>query len=201
MENKKVAKNEAKFDEYRAILEVIKETIGDENPSKYFMRSETLKRLAGYSEEYDEEQYNPYIKNYLDKALYDEHCKEVEEARSANDKEALQALSDKVMKMAGYIRDEGFEQRNVNIYAKSFVDRQLIKNYLDKACKSESQNDIDGMKDAYFRIYKMSSYSSAQPYGVVNDYAQGFVEAKRAKYKELGISIPRKQEITEQYAI
>lgn len=201
MENKKVVKNEVKFNEYKAVLQIIKETIGDESPVRFFMRSEMLKKLAGYSEEYDEEQYNPYIRDYLDKALYDEHCKEVEEAKSANDKEALQALSDKVMKMAGYIRDESFEQRNINTYAKSFVDRQLIKNYLDKACKSESQNDMEGMKDAYSRIYKMSSYSSSQPYGVVNDYAQGFVEAKRAKYKELGISIPQKQEITEQYAI
>ena len=47
----------------------------------------------------------------------------------------------------------------------------------------------------------MSSYSSEQPFGIVNECAQNFVDMNEAVYGRIGIRIPKQQEYTQGYAI
>ena len=201
MEKREVIVNEEKLREYNAVIKVIKDTVGKEDIAKICLGNSTLREMAGYTDNYDENVYNPYVKDFLDKLSYDEHNKKVEEAKSQNDTQRLQMLSNEVMNMAGYINNGNNNSRNINKYAKSFVDRTLIDRELNKLYKAISQKDQDGIDVAYRRIYQMSAYSSNQPFGVVNDCAQGFVESRIEKYKQKGIHIPHQIRENEQYAI
>lgn len=202
MKKEKVVINEEKLREYNAIMKIIKETVGKENLAKICLENETLREMAGYSQS-SEGLYNPYVRDFLDKLSYDEHSKKVEEAKSNNDTQRLQVLSNEVMEMAGYIRknEDNSSERSINKYAKSFVDRTLIDRELKKLYQAVSKNNEEGIDSAYRRIYQMSAYSSNQPYGVVNECAQGFVESHIEKYKEKGIHIPSQIKENEQYAI
>lgn len=201
MERTKVVINEEKLREFNAVKKVIKETVGKEDLARICLENRTLRTMAGYTDSYDENEYNPYVKDYLDKLSYDEHNKKVEKAKANNDSEKLQKLSDEVMAMAGYIKGNNFNERSVNKYAKSFVDRTLIDRELKRLYKAMRQENQEGINEVYRRIYQMSSYSKEQPFGVVNECAQGFVESRIDRYKEIGIHIPQQVKVNEQYAI
>ena len=100
------------------------------------------------------------------------------------------------MQMAGYTGEE-----NVNAYARSFVDRTLFNKQLNRLYKAKERRDATGIEAAYRSIFKMSSYSSEQPFGIVNECAQNFVDMNEAVYGRIGIRIPKQQEYTEGYAI
>ena len=117
MEKREVIVNEEKLREYKEIMKVVKETVGKEDLARVCLGNSTLRELAGYTQD-GNIQYNPYIKDFLDKLSYDEHNKKVEEAKSTNDTETLQKLSNEVMGMAGYIKTES-GANSVNKYAKS----------------------------------------------------------------------------------
>ena len=188
MEKREVIVNEEKLREYKEIMKVVKETVGKEDLARVCLGNSTLRELAGYTQD-GNIQYNPYIKDFLDKLSYDEHNKKVEEAKSTNDTETLQKLSNEVMGMAGYIKTES-GANSVNKYAKSFVDRTLIGRELKKLYKAVKQENQEGIDEVYRRIYQMTSYSSNPPYGVVNECAQGFVDSHIEEYRKKGIHIP-----------
>lgn len=200
MEEKKVVINEEKLREYNAVIKVIRDTVGKEDIAKICLVNSTLREMAGYTGDCDENRFNPYVRDFLDKLSYDEHNRKVEEAKAKNDTQRLQRLSNEVMSMAGYVRDDN-SVRSVNKYAKSFVDRTLIDRELNKLYKAISQENQEGIDAAYRRIYQMSSYSNNQPFGVVNEFAQGFVESRIEQYKQKGIHIPKQVKENEQYAI
>ena len=139
MEKREVIVNEEKLREYKEIMKVVKETVGKEDLARVCLGNSTLRELAGYTQD-GNIQYNPYIKDFLDKLSYDEHNKKVEEAKSTNDTETLQKLSNEVMGMAGYIKTES-GANSVNKYAKSFVDRTLIGRELKKLYKAVKQEN------------------------------------------------------------
>ena len=192
MEKRNVVLNEEKLKEYNALIKIIKETVGKEDFAKICLNSKTLRERAGYEGDLTEDEINPYVREYLDKLAYDEHNKEVEEAKKLNDKNRLQLLSNKIMDMAGYVKDGS--------YAKSFVDRTLIDRELSKLYKAVDSNDLDTVDEVYRRIYQMSSYGENQPFGVVNECAQGFVDSRIDRYIQKGIHVPE-QKIDQRYAI
>lgn len=202
MERKNVELNEAKYREYMAIREVIKDTIGDEDYTNVCLNNNTLNTMAGYTDASSESNYNPYVKDFIDKLTYDEHNRKVEYAKAQGNKDELKRLSDIVMNMAGYNGQK--DKRKINGYAKSFVDRKFVSRELSRLYKAIEQNDEEGVDLAYKRIYNMSSYSDAQPFNVVNDCAQGFVELRLDKFIEKGIHVPQpkiKEQDIEYYAI
>ena len=123
------------------------------------LANRTLRAKAGYDKDSNIE-VNPLIKDFLDKLSYDEHNRKVEEAKkSPNSKELLRQLSNEAMQMAGYIGDG-----DVNTYARSFVDRTLFNKQLNRLYKAKERRDATGIETAYRSIFKMSSYSSEQPF-------------------------------------
>ncbi len=202
MERKNVELNEAKYREYMAIREVIKDTIGNEDYTNVCLKNNTLNTMAGYTDASSESNYNPYVKDFIDKLTYDEHNRKVEYAKAQGNKDELKRLSDIVMDMAGYNGQKN--KRRINGYAKSFVDRKFVSRELSKLYKAMEQNDEQGVALAYKRIYNMSSYSNTQPFNVVNDCAQGFVDLRLDEFIERGIHIPEvkvKEQNIEYYAI
>ncbi len=184
MWNKKVVVNEEKLKEYKAVIEVIRETVGNSEMADICLRNNTLREMAGYTNNFDENKYNPYVRDYLDKLSYDEHNRKVKEAKLSNDNKKLQSLSDEVMSMAGYTG-----KGQINKYAKSFVDRTFVNKEINKLYRAVSQNDKDTIDAVYKRIYQMSAYSEENPYGVVNEYAQNFVDSRIEDFEERGIHI------------
>jgi len=171
--------NEDKFNEYKNIRGVIREVAVDNNISNVCLNNHTLKTLAGYTEESTEENFNEYVKSYIDKLSYDSHRLRVEDAQEQQNAEALKKLTTEVMDMAGYIKDGKYAQNNVvNQFAKSFVDRIFFEKEMDSLYKAIDENSKDDINEAYRRIYERTNYSETKPYGVVNDYAQSFVDGR-----------------------
>ncbi|MBO5477326.1 MAG: hypothetical protein J6A15_06210 [Clostridia bacterium] len=200
MENEK-AVDEQKMREYLGVLDVIKDTVKVENKAKVCLKNHMLRTLAGYTSESTEDNFNVYIKDYMDKLSYDEHNRKVTEAKKDNDNARLQQLSNEVMGMAGYINNEQqTSNRRVNRYAKSFVDRTLLDRKFVKLYGAIESGEEATINQAYREIYSMTSYSKNQPYGVVNDYAQTFVDSEIDKFIERGIHVPNSIQ-ERQYAI
>ena len=196
MMKKDVVLNEENFKEYSALVGVIRDTVEQKDMARICLANRTLRAKAGYDKDSNIE-VNPLIKDFLDKLAYDEHNRKVEEAKkSPNSKELLRQLSNEAMQMAGYTGEE-----NVNAYARSFVDRTLFNKQLNRLYKAKERRDATGIEAAYRSIFKMSSYSSEQPFGIVNECAQNFVDMNEAVYGRIGIRIPKQQEYTEGYAI
>ena len=80
------------------------------------------------------------------------------------------------------------------------MDRTLIDRELSKLYKAVDSNDLDTVDEVYRRIYQMSSYGENQPFGVVNECAQGFVDSRIDRYIQKGIHVPE-QKIDQRYAI
>ncbi len=187
MEERNVAKNEEKYIEYQAIRSVIKDTIKDGNYSSACLTNNTLNTLAGYTDKSTKENYNPFVRDFIDKLMYDEHNSKVKAAKEKNDTEELARLSNRVMSMAGYgVHDP----KKINKYAKSFVDRKFFNKPLSRYQKAVAISDEDAIKESYKKIYAMTSYSDQQPFGVVNEYAQSFVDTRLDEYIKLGIHTP-----------
>lgn len=197
MWNKKVVINEEKLIQSKAVIGAIREVSMKADTSEIAsvcLGNDTIREIAGYTDNFDENKYNPYVRDYLDKLIYDEHNKKVKEAKQTKDDARLQILSDEAMEKAGYT---GSSQ--VNKYFKSFVDRTLINKEFNKLYKAENQNNREIIDAIYKRIYQMSSYSDKRPYGVVNEYAQNFVDNRIEEFEERGIHISK--DSIEQYAI
>ena len=174
------------------LLKIIKETVSADSLARICLNNYTLKTIAGYTPDSNDDNYNPYIKSYIDKLVYDEHNKDVEKAKEAGDKEKLKILSTKVMDMAGYLKDGEYSRAGrVNQYAKSFVDRTLLDRQVNRLYKAVESGNKEELDSAYRKIYQMSSYSNDKPYGVVNEYAQTFVDNRIEKYIQMGIHTPK----------
>lgn len=200
MENEKTVDGQ-KMREYLGVLDVIKDTVTAENKTKLCLGNYTLRTLAGYTSESTDDNFNVYIKDYMDKMSYDEHNRKVTEAKKIKDTERLQQLSNEVMGMAGYINNgQQTSNRMVNRYAKSFVDRTLLDRKFSKLYRAIEKGEETTINQAYREIYSMTSYSQTQPYGVVNDYAQTFVDSEIDKFIERGIHVPNSIQ-ERQYAI
>ncbi len=201
MKNKK-AVDEVKMREYIGVLDVIKDTVGERNKASICLNNYTLKTLAGYTQDSTEDNFNMYVKNYLDKLSYDEHNRKVGEAKKSKDTEKLQQLSNEVMGMAGYVNgDTQMSPKAINQYAKSFVDRTLLDRKFSKLFKAiESGNDAV-IDQVYKEIYSMTNYSQNRPYGVVNQYAQTFVDGRIDEFIQRGIHSTIEIEDKQQYAI
>jgi len=196
MINRNVELDEAKLKEYRAFVGVIKETVKAEDIARVCLANRTLRSKAGYDNNSDINEFNPYIKDFLDKLEYDEHNRKVKKAKQEGNSEMLVTLSNEVMQMAGY-KDGKIR----NPYAKSFVDRTLLNRQLNKLYKAKSRNDIFGLENAYRSIFQMSSYSSDQPYDIVNEFAQNFVDNNKKAYERFGVKFPVHEKCTEGFAI
>ena len=192
MEKRNVVLDEAKVREYSEVLSVIRQTVKKEDVARVCLNNRTLRQLAGYTEDdIDEENINPYVRDYLDKLTYDEHNKKVEEAKSKEDNGRLQELSNEIMGMAGYKKESAQKRYRINKYAKSFVDRTLMERQLQKLYSAMSNKDEEKINEAYMKIFEMTSYSSNRPYGVINEFAQGFVDNRVEEYRQKGIQIPQ----------
>lgn len=201
MKNKKVIDQEKAY-EYSELIKIIKDTVTTNNLAKVCLNNYTLKTIAGYTPDSNESNYNPYIKSYIDKLIYDEHNKKVEQAKKDGNKQELSRLSNKVMDMAGYLKDGSYSKMGIiNEYAKSFVDRTLLDRELSKLYKAIESGNTEDIDNAYKKIYQMSSYSQNRPYGVVNEYAQTFVDNRIDKYIQKGIHIPKNIEQSKDVAI
>ena len=174
------------------LLKIIKETVSADSLARICLNNYTLKTIAGYTPDSNDENYNPYIKSYIDKLVYDEHNKDVKKAKEVGDKEELKRLSTKIMDMAGYLKDGEYSRAGrVNQYAKSFVDRTLLDRQVNRLYKAVESGNKEELDSAYRKIYQMSSYSNDKPYGVVNEYAQTFVDNRIEKYIQMGIHTPK----------
>ena len=174
------------------LLKIIKETVSADSLARICLNNYTLKTISGYTPDSNDDNYNQYIKSYIDKLVYDEHNKDVERAKEAGDKEKLKRLSTKVMDMAGYLKDGEYSRAGrVNQYAKSFVDRTLLDRQVNRLYKAVESGNKEELDSAYRKIYQMSSYSNDKPYGVVNEYAQTFVDNRIEKYIQMGIHTPK----------
>lgn len=188
-----------KFYEYKEILDVLRETVSENDPAEIILNNPTLRTKAGYTEYSNEENFNPYVKRYLDKRVYDEHNKKVEEAKIKNDNKRLQELSNEAMDKAGYIQGSPIaESGRVNEYFKSYVDRTLLDKKLTKLYRAIKEDKEEIVEKVYRDIYSMTSYSDKNPYGVVNEYAQNFVDSRIDLYIEKGIHEPP---MNERYAL
>lgn len=187
MDNKKQI-NEEKMYEYIELMKVVKENISPNIFAKVCLNNNTLRTLAGYTKDSNQDNFNEYVKKFLDKLAYDEHNKKVQIAKKENNNEELKRLSREVMGMAGYINGE--DEKPINEYAKSFVDRTLLDKQLSRLYKAMEAGDTQVVDEVYKKIYTMTSYSDNRPYGVVNEYAQSFVDARMDKYIKKGIHTP-----------
>ena len=141
---------------------------------------------------------NSHIKRYIDKCFYDDHNRQVAEAKAKRDEKELQFLSNRAMRFAGYIGDE----TEVNEYLKSFVDRTFLDREINKLYKAKERNNQEEVYEIYKRIYDMSSSETNKPFYVENEYAKGFVQIHIDEYKRMEICLPEEKFIEdEQYAI
>ena len=175
-----------KFYEYKEILEVLRETVSESDPVEIRLNNTTLRTLAGYTEKSNEYNFNPLVKNYLDKLAFD-----VQKKKSAQDKEAVHGITEEMLEMAGYIKNSDTE---VNKYAKSFVDRNLMQGKLDRLFIAKQQKDSNAIDRVYRDIYKMTSYSEEKPFGVVNEYAQSFVDSRINEFINKGIHTQKREQ-------
>ncbi len=178
--------DEEKMYEYTELLKVIRETVPEGEIEEVCLNSETLRTLAGYTEESTDENFNEHIKKYMDKLSYDKHTRKVEIAKKNKDKEALKKLSDEAMEMAGY---KGCPKNLINSFTKSFVDRTLLEKEINRMYKALEAEDAKGVEDSYRRIYNMTSYSKTPTYCVSNEYADTFVDNRIDKFIRTGINI------------
>lgn len=200
VKDKKV--DEQKMREYLVVLDVIKETVNGDNRASVCLNNHMLQTLAGYTQDSTDDNFNMYVKDYMDKMSYDEHNKKVSEAKKANNTERLQRLSNEVMGMAGYINNgQQSSNRRVNEYAKSFVDRTLLDRKFAKLYKAMEKGEEATIDRVYREIYNMTSYSDNRAYGVVNNYAQTFVDSELQNFITRGIHMPKVVEEREYYAI
>lgn len=170
--------------EYFEVSKIIKETVEEKDRNKAYLNSHILRTLAGYTEQSTDENFNPYVKRTIDKLMYDEHNQKVQEAKDRKDKEELKRLSKRAMQEAGYITED-YNQK-INPYFRSFVDRTFFDRKISQlynAKRDKVNTDID---QAYLDIFNMTSYSQNRPYGVVNQYAQTFVDNSIDIYIEKG---------------
>lgn len=181
--------DEEKMHEYKELLKVIRQTVPGKNVARVCLRNPTLRQMAGYTDK--KENFNPYVKDFMDKLVYDEHNKKVSIAKKMHNNRELKKLSNEVMQMAGYIDNGG---KQVNEYAKSFVDRTLLERQLSKLYKAVKVGNEEQVNATYRKIYQMSEYGKDRPYGVVNEYAQSFVESRKEKFERRGLHIPSKEE-------
>lgn len=172
MEKRKVFDQEKMY-EYTEVLKAIKETVPDEELASVCLQNQTLREMAGYNGTTQEDIENQYVKDFLDKLSYEEHNKKVEAAKAKNDKAELERLSDIMMTMAGYKKEHPVQ---VNSYARSFVDRTLFNKQVNRINKAVKAGRLDVAKEAYETLCSMTNHSEAQPYGIVNPYAQTFVD-------------------------
>ncbi len=186
--NSKKQINEEKLYEYIELMKVVKESTNPNIFAKVCLKNNTLRTLAGYTKDSNQDNFNEYVKKFLDKLAYDEHNKKVQLAKKENNNEELKRLSREVMGMAGYINSE--DSKQINEYAKSFVDRTLLDKQLSRLYKAMENGDNKVVDEVYKKIYTMTSYSDNRPYGVVNEYAQSFVDARMDKYIKKGIHTP-----------
>lgn len=184
----KVRLDENKMYEYTELLKVIRETVPEERIEEVCLNSQTLKTLAGYTEQSTDENFNEYIKNYVDKLSYDKHNRKVEIAKKNKDQEELKRLSDEAMEMAGY---KGCPKKLINSFTKSFVDRTLLEKEKKRMYKALQAEDAKAVEEAYRRIFDMSSYSDNPTYCVTNEYADTFVDNGIDKFIRIGINIQR----------
>lgn len=168
-----------KFYEYKEILEVLRDTVSENDPVEIRLNNPTLRTMAGYTEKSNEQNFNPLVKKYMDKLAFD-----TEKEKASMDKNAVQGISDELMNMAGYMDGNN---ENINEYAKSFVDRKLIESKLDRLYDALEQQDDEAVTRIYKDIYMMTSYSNNRPFGVVNEYAQTFVDARLKEFTKRGI--------------
>lgn len=179
-----------KMYEYSELLKVIRQTVPTKNIARVCLKNPTLREMAGYSN--SKENFNPYIKKFMDKLVYDEHNKKVDIAKKMHNNRELKKLSNEVMQMAGYINNDG--KSSVNEYAKSFVDRKMLDRQLSKLYKAVRSGDSESVRETYAKIYQMSEYGKDRPYGVINEYAQSFVDSRKEKFEKLGLHITTKNE-------
>lgn len=176
-----------KFYEYKEILEVLRETLSENDPVEIRLNNPTLRTLAGYTEESNEQNFNPLVKNFMDKLAFD-----VQKEKASQDKNAVNGITEEMLEMAGYVKDnEMAVSGRVNEYAKSFVDRSLMQGKLDRLFLAIQHQDSDTIDRVYRDIYKMTSYSEEKPFGVVNEYAQSFVDSRINEFVKKGIHIQK----------
>ena len=80
MWNKKVVIDEEKLIESKAVIGAIREVSMNADTSEIAsvcLENDTIREIAGYTDNFDENKYNPYVRDYLDKLIYDEHNKKV----------------------------------------------------------------------------------------------------------------------------
>ena len=88
----------------------------------------------------------------------------------------------------------------------SYYCKKVTEDELDARNGAVSTASSKGFQDEISKCipdkeFKMSSYSSEQPFGIVNECAQNFVDMNEAVYGRIGIRIPKQQEYTQGYAI
>lgn len=177
-----------KIYEYQEILKVLRETLSNDDSADIRLNSPTLRTMSGYTEQSNQKNFNPQVKKYLDKLAFD-----IEKEKAKDDEEAIEGISEEIMDMAGYIKDSQiYKSGRINEYAKSFVDRKLVEGKFDRLYDAIKDNDEDTIKKMYEDIYNMTSYSKKRPFGVVNQYAQTFVDVRINEFIERGIHNPNK---------
>lgn len=190
MENINVVINEANMEanELKQLIEFVDKNVGIEKREKIFIKSKSLNERA---------KKNPDLKKYIDKCLYDDHNRQVADAKSRRDEKELQALSNKAMKFAGYVDSES----EVNEFFKSFVDRTFLDREMNKLYKAKEQNNQEKIYEVYKRIYEMASSETNKPFYVENEFAKGFVQVHIDEYRKMKIELPEQTREEEQYAI
>lgn len=177
---------QSKVFEYREILGVLREVLSEDDSEQYRLNNPTLNTMAGYTQGSNKENFNPLVKKYIDKLAFD-----VEKEKASKDKDAVHGISEEMLDMAGYIKDSDvISSGRVNEYAKSFVDRSLLQGKLDRLFLAMQNQDTQTVDKIYRDIYKMTSYSEEKPFGVVNEYAQNFVDLRIDEYVKKGIHTP-----------
>lgn len=169
--------------EYKEILGVLRETLSKNDPIEIRLNNPTLRTMAGYTEESNEENYNPLIERYMAKLAFDDERK-----KASQDKDAVHGITEEMLDMAGYIKGSPIEvSGKINEFAKSYVDRKLMQGKYDKLYLAIEQQDKEAIDKVYREIYKMTSYSEEKPFGVVNEFAQNFVDSRIDEYVKKGI--------------
>lgn len=177
-----------KIYEYQEILKVLRETLSNDDSADIRLNNPTLRTMSGYTEQSNQKNFNPQVKKYLDKLAFN-----IEKEKAKDDEEAIEGISEEIMDMAGYIKDSQiYKSGRINEYAKSFVDRKLVEGKFDRLYDAIKDNDEDTIKKMYEDIYNMTSYSKKRPFGVVNQYAQTFVDVRINEFIERGIHNPNK---------
>ena len=108
--------------------------------------SDEMYRLSGHGNYLSKAtRINPYFKDYMDKREFDEHMREVAEAKARGDEVALRELASDMREYSGYATNLSETPHRINSYFKDYMDKR--QNEQSKGQKQKHRTQEESFRD------------------------------------------------------